>query len=124
MIPINELQGKIYQTLSSDLSISVYDEVPSQASMPLLSIGNYVLSGMDSKDEGYVFNWNFDIYTEYEGKKQVNELASVLIDSAYKLIGADLSEAYSVNEVILDTANVSRIEGYYVANITMRIEIS
>ena len=75
MIPINELQGKIYQALSS-LDIKVYDEVPLNSAMPLISIGDYNLSSMEYKGEGYMFEWTINIYTEYEGKKQVNELVS------------------------------------------------
>lgn len=124
MIPINDLQGKIYQILSSDLDISIYDEVPQSAKMPLLSIGNYIINGIEAKVEGYVINWTLDIYTDYEGKKQVNEFTSKTINSMYKLIGNDLSVDYSINDIILESANISRIEGYYVANITMRIEIN
>ena len=40
MIPINELQAKIYQCLN-DLDIKVYDEVPLNSPMPLISIGDY-----------------------------------------------------------------------------------
>ena len=73
MIPINELQAKIYQCLS-DLDIKVYDEVPLNSPMPLISISDYNLSSMEYKGEGYIFEWTINIYTEYEGKKQVNEL--------------------------------------------------
>ena len=37
MIPINNLQSKIYQALNS-LDIDVYDEVVEEASLPLNSI--------------------------------------------------------------------------------------
>ena len=55
MIPINELQAKIYQSLS-ELEIKVYDEVPQEASMPLITIGDYILSSYEFKGEGYSFN--------------------------------------------------------------------
>ena len=40
MIPINDLQSKIYQALNQGLDIMVYDEVQENATMPLLSIVN------------------------------------------------------------------------------------
>ena len=123
MIPINELQGKIYQALSS-LDIKVYDEVPLNSAMPLISIGDYNLSSMEYKGEGYMFEWIINIYTEYEGKKQVNELVSKAIESLYNLIGKDLNEVYSIDEVMLNEANINRLEGFYVANLSMRIEIN
>ena len=123
MIPINELQGKIYQALSG-LDIKVYDEVPLNSAMPLISIGDYNLSSMEYKGEGYMFEWIINIYTEYEGKKQVNELVSKAINKLYELSEANLNEFYSVNDVILNNANINRLEGFYVANLSIRIEIN
>ena len=123
MIPINNLQAKIYQALQG-VGIKIYDEVQEEATMPLISIGDYVLSSLELKDNGFSFNWTINIYTEYEGKKQVNELVSKTIECLYELTGEGLSDAYSINEVMLNEANVSRLEGFYVANLSMKIEIN
>ena len=123
MIPINELQTKIYQALQG-VGIKVYDEVQEGATMPLISIGDYILSSLEFKGRGFLFNWTINIYTEYEGKKQVNELVSKTIESLYNLIGKDLNEVYSIDEVVLSEANINRLEGFYVANLSIRIEIN
>jgi hypothetical protein len=123
MIPINELQTKIYQALQG-VGIKVYDEVQEGATMPLISIGDYILSSLEFKGRGFLFNWTINIYTEYEGKKQVNELVSKTIESLYNLIGKDLNEVYSIDEVMLSEANINRLEGFYVANLSIRIEIN
>ena len=123
MIPINELQTKIYQALQG-VGIKVYDEVQERATMPLISIGDYILSSLEFKDDGFSFNWTINIYTEYEGKKQVNELVSKTIECLYNLIGEDLNDAYSIDEIILNEANINRLEGFYVANLSIRIEIN
>ena len=122
MIPINELQAEIYQCLSG-LDIKVYDEVPLNSPMPLISIGDYNLSSMEYKGEAYIFDWTINIYTEYEGKKQVNELVSKAINKLYELSESNLNEFYSINDVILNNANINRLEGFYVANISIKIEI-
>ena len=123
MMPINSLQAKIYQALQG-VGIKVYDEVQEGATMPLISIGDYVLSSLEFKDNGFSFLWTINIYTEYEGKKQVNELVSKTVKCMYELIGEDLSDTCSIDEVMLNEANVSRLEGFYVANLSMRIEIN
>ena len=123
MIPINSLQAKIYKALQN-VGIKVYDEVQEGAIMPLISIGDYVLSSLEFKDNGFSFNWTINIYTEYEGKKQVNELVSKAIECLYQLIGEDLSDTYSIDEVMLNEANINRLEGFYVANLSIRIEIN
>ena len=122
MIPINELQTKIYQALQG-VGIKVYDEVQERATMPLISIGDYILSSLEYKGRGFSFLWTINIYTEYEGKKQVNELVSKTISKLNELTCTDLNEEYSINYVLLDNANISRLEGFYVANLTIRIEI-
>ena len=123
MIPINELQSVIYKALQG-VGIKVYDEVQEGATMPLISIGDYILSSLEYKGRGFSFLWTINIYTEYEGKKQVNELVSKAIESLYNLIGKDLNEVYSIDEVILNEANINRLEGFYVANLSIRIEIN
>ena len=123
MIPINELQSKIYQALNS-LDIKVYDEVPLNSVMPLISIGDYNLSSMEYKNNGFVFLWTINIYTEYEGKKQVNELVSDVIECLYKLDNEGLNEEYSINDIMLNESNINRIDGFYVANLSIRIEIN
>ena len=123
MIPINELQTKIYQALKG-VGVKVYDEVQEGATMPLISIGDYILSSLEFKGRGFLFNWTINIYTEYEGKKQVNELVSRTIECLYELVGESLSEDYSVDEVMLNEANINRLEGFYVANLSIRIEIN
>ena len=121
MIPINSLQAKIYQALQN-VGIKVYDEVQEGAIMPLISIGDYIMSSLEFKDRGFSFNWTINIYTEYEGKKQVNELVSKTIECLYELTGEDLSDIYSIDEVILNEANINRLEGFYVANLSIKIE--
>ena len=123
MMPINSLQAKIYQALQG-VGVKVYDEVQEGAIMPLISIGDYILSSLEFKYSGFSFNWTINIYTEYEGKKQVNELVSKTIECMYELIGEDLSDTYSIDEVTLNEANISRLEGFYVANLSIRIEIN
>jgi hypothetical protein len=123
MIPINELQSKIYQALNS-LDIKVYDEVPLNSAMPLVSIGDYNLSSMEYKNNGFIFLWTINIYTEYEGKKQVNELVSESIEYLYELKNQVLNQDYCIDDVMLNEANINRIEGFYVANLSIRIEIN
>ena len=123
MIPINQLQAKIYQVLQG-VGIKVYDEVQEGATMPLISIGDYIMSSLEYKDNGFSFLWTINIYTEYEGKKQVNELVSKTIECLYQLVREDLSDTYSIDEVMLNEANINRLEGFYVANLSIRIEIN
>ena len=120
MIPINNLQSIIYKALNDNLDITVYDEVLENASMPLMTIGDYTLIENDTKFEGYEFNYKLSIYTEYEGKKEVNNLLSKTLNILKSLDNTEINEFY-IDSVTLDSANVYRNEGYYVADINIKI---
>ena len=120
MIPINNLQSVIYKALNDNLGIAIYDEVLESAIMPLLTIGDYTLSEYNAKYEGYEFNWKLSIYTEYEGKKEVNNLLSKTLNILKSLDNTEINEFY-IDSVTLDSANVYRNEGYYVADINIKI---
>ena len=122
MIPINKLQSVIYKALNDNLGIAIYDEVLESAAMPLLAIGDYALSEYNTKYEGYEFNWKLSIYTEYEGKKEVNNLLSKTLMILKGLDSSSIDNFY-VDSVWLDNANIFRNEGYYVADINMKFLI-
>ena len=120
MIPINKLQSVIYKALNDNLGIAIYDEVLESAIMPLLTIGDYTLSEYNTKYEGYEFNWKLSIYTEYEGKKEVNNLLSKTLMTLKRLDSSSIDNFY-IDSVWLDNANIFRNEGYYVADINIKI---
>lgn len=122
MIPINNLQSVIYKALNDNLDIAIYDEVLENATMPLLAIGDYTLSEYNTKYEGYEFNWKLSIYTEYEGKKEVNNLLSKTLMILKRLDSSSIDNFY-IDSVWLDNANVFRNEGYYVADINIKFLI-
>ena len=122
MIPINKLQSVIYKALNDNLDIAVYDEVLESALMPLLTIGDYTLIEYNTKYEGYEFNWKLSIYTEYEGKKEVNNLLSKTLMILKGLDSSSIDNFY-IDSVWLDNANIFRNEGYYVADINMKFLI-
>ena len=122
MIPINNLQSVIYKALNDNLDIAIYDEVLESAIMPLLTIGDYTLSEYNTKYEGYEFNWKLSIYTEYEGKKEVNNLLSKTLSILKGLDNTKINEFY-IDSVWLDNANIFRNEGYYVADINIKFLI-
>ena len=122
MIPINNLQSVIYKALNDNLDIAVYDEVLESAIMPLLTIGDYTLSEYNTKYEGYKFNWKLSIYTEYEGKKEVNNLLSKTLMILKGLDSSSIDNFY-IDSVWLDNANIFRNEGYYVADINIKFLI-
>ena len=92
--------------------------------MPLVTISDYTLEEGSTKNDDYIFTQKIDIYSLYEGKKQVNEMASNVIAKVKEVANTDLNKNYFIDYVKLDESNVTRLEdGLYVASLSFKINI-
>lgn len=123
MIPLNDYQKKIYQTLSST-EYKVFDEVPTDEELPLITIGDYTLSDGVVKNESYVISQAINIYSEYEGKKEINEMVSVTLDKLKGLVDEYITDTFFIADIRLLESSVSRNEeGFYMANLNIQFEL-
>lgn len=107
-IPLDILSKKSFELLSQNQSVPVYDDVPQDASLPYITLGAFTC-----KDNGTKVNditdatINIDIWSEYQGKREVNTIANTVIallnstkldlsedDFAYIRGSVDFFEAY------------------------------
>lgn len=85
-IPLNVLQAGIYRLLTqypstvNDRAVPVYDDIPKGAILPYISFGAFTCRSQTEKtvDVSNV-SLQIEIFSEYEGKKEVNEIANDLI---------------------------------------------
>lgn len=123
MIPLNEYQKKIYEALSST-GYKVFDEVPTDEELPLLTIGDYTLSDGVVKSESYVISQAINIYSEYEGKKEINQMVSVILDKLKGLVDEYITDTFFIADIRLLESSVSRNEeGFYMANLNIQFEL-
>ena len=123
MLPINEYQRKLYEKIK-EIGYKVFDEVPADEELPLVTISDYTLEEGSTKNDDYIFTQKIDIYSLYEGKKQVNEMASNVIAKVKEVANTDLNKNYFIDYVKLDESNVTRLEdGLYVASLSFKINI-
>lgn len=123
MIPINDYQKKIYQTLSST-GYKVFDEVPMDEELPLIEIGDYTLSDGVVKSESYTISQTINIYSDYEGKKEINQMVSVTLDKLKSLVNTDITDTFFIADIRLLESSVSRNEeGFYMANLNIQFEL-
>ena len=79
-IPLDILSEKLFELLSQNQIIPVYDDVPQDASLPYITLGAFTC-----KDNGTKVNdisdatINIDIWSEYQGKREVNTIANDVI---------------------------------------------
>ena len=123
MLPINDYQKLLYLALKKT-EYKVFDEVPIDETLPLITISDYVLSEGDMKSNGYKIQQQIDLYSQYEGKKQVNEMVASVLKEVKNICDTGINDSYFVGFVILLESEVSRMEdGLYVANLKFEIHL-
>ena len=123
MLPINDYQKLLYLALKKT-GYKVFDEVPIDETLPLITISDYVLSEGDMKSNGYKIQQQIDLYSQYEGKKQVNEMVASVLKEVKNICDTGINESYFIGFVILLESEISRMEdGLYVANLKFEIHL-
>ena len=123
MLPINDYQKLLYLALKKT-GYKVFDEVPIDETLPLITISDYVLSEGDMKSDGYIIQQQIDLYSQYEGKKQVNEMVASVLKEVKNICDTGINDSYFIGFVTLLESEVSRMEdGLYVANLKFEIHL-
>ena len=123
MLPINDYQKLLYLALNKT-GYKVFDEVPIDETLPLITISDYVLSEGDMKSNGYIIQQQIDLYSQYEGKKQVNEMVASVLKEVKNICDTGINDSYFIGFVTLLESEISRMEdGLYVANLKFEIHL-
>ena len=123
MLPINDYQKLLYLALKKT-GYKVFDEVPIDETLPLITISDYVLSEGDMKSDGYIIQQQIDLYSQYEGKKQVNEMVASVLKEVKNICDTGINESYFIGYVTLLESQILRMEdGLYVANLKFEIHL-
>ena len=123
MLPINDYQKLLYLALKKT-GYKVFDEVPIDETLPLITISDYVLSEGDMKSDGYKIQQQIDLYSQYEGKKQVNEMVASVLKEVKNICDTGINESYFIGYVTLLESQILRMEdGLYVANLKFEIHL-
>ena len=123
MLPINEYQRIIYNKLL-ETGYKVFDEVPENESLPVIMIGDYVLTEGETKDGDYIIQQKIDLYSLYDGKKEVNEMVSIVIEKVKEASQTEVNEEYSIGNIRLLDSEIARLEdGLYVGNLVFQINL-
>ena len=123
MLPINDYQKLLYLALKKT-GYKVFDEVPIDETLPLITISDYILAEGDIKSDGYKIQQQIDLYSQYEGKKQVNEMVASVLKEVKDICDIGINESYFIGYVTLLESQVLRMEdGLYVANLKFEIHL-
>lgn len=73
---MNPLQERVFELLSTKQTTSVYDDVPEDATFPYITLGAFTCKRIGNKTvDIYDISQQIHVWSEYEGKKEVNEIA-------------------------------------------------
>ena len=123
MLPINDYQKLLYLALKKT-GYKIFDEVPIDETLPLITISDYILAEGDIKSDGYKIQQQIDLYSQYEGKKQVNEMVASVLKEVKEICDTGINESYFIGYVTLLESQVLRMEdGLYVANLKFEIHL-
>lgn len=76
-IPMNVLQAGVFELLSTKQTTPVYDDVSEDAALPYITLGAYTDKQTGNKTADiHDISLQIHIWSEYEGKKEVNEIAN------------------------------------------------
>ena len=123
MLPINDYQRIIYNRLI-ETGYKVFDEVPADESLPVVTISDYTLTEGETKNDDYIIQQRIDVYSQYDGKKEINEMISQIIYKVKEATHTVVNEDYILGYIKLEDSQIMRLEdGLYVANLVFKINI-
>lgn len=108
MIDLNLYQKLIFESLKSDI-YTTYDFVPTNAEMPLVIIEDFnITKGNMRAGEIYKITQSIDIYSDYEGKKEINKISNDVVKKINNLYEKKIDQ-FSICDVIILDLSISKI---------------
>ena len=123
MINLSSYQKAIYEELV-ELGYDVYDEVSEEAKLPYIVIGDIDFSeGQNNFNDLLDINLNILVWSLWEGKKEVNDILSNIINAFANLHEKRL-EGQSLHNFSFGNSSIKRVDGgVYNGNLTLNFSV-
>ena len=123
MINLSNYQKAIYEELVK-LGYNVYDEVSEDAKFPYIVIGDIDFSeGQNNFNDLLDINLNILVWSIWEGKKEVNDILSNIINIFTNLHEKRL-EGQSLHNFSLGSSSIKRVDGgVYNGNLALNFSV-
>ena len=123
MINLSSYQKAIYEELVK-LGYNVYDEVPEEVKFPYVVIGDIDFSeGQNNFNDLLDINLNILVWSLWEGKKEVNDILSNIINAFTNLYEKRL-ENQSLHNFSFGNSSIKRLDGgLYNGNLALNFSI-
>ena len=123
MVNLSSYQKAIYEELVK-LGYSVYDEVSEEAKFPYVVIGDIDFSeGQNNFNDLLDINLNILVWSLWEGKKEVNDILSDIINAFTNLYEKKI-ENQSLYNFSFGNSSIKRVDGgVYNGNLALNFSI-
>ena len=122
MINLSSYQSAIYEKLTS-LGYNVYDEVPENAKFPYVVIGDIEFQEAQGHFEDMLdISVNLLIWSIWEGKKEVNDISSDIINSFADLEDIKTGDQ-SLYKFSFGNSSIKRLDGVYNGSLTLEFSV-
>ena len=122
MINLSNYQMAIYEELTK-LGYSVYDEVTEGAKFPYIVIGDIDFSeGQNNFNDLLDINLNILVWSLWEGKKEVNDISSNIINAFTDLKEKEIGNQ-SLYNFNLGSSSIKRLDGVYNGSLNLGFSI-
>ena len=123
MINLSSYQKAIYEELV-ELGYDVYDEVSEEAKLPYIVIGDIDFSeGQNNFNDLLDINLNILVWSLWEGKKEVNDILSNIINIFTNLREKRL-ESQSLHNFSFGNSSIKRLDGgIYNGNLALNFSV-
>ena len=128
MIDFNVYQSLLYKKLKEiqldeNDSLSIYDKVPANAKFPFIVIGDFEFDEGEIKGESFTITQSLEIWSDYQGKKEINAIISSALAKAKELAPSSLGDDLAIDGVYTMLSTVKEVEGFFNANLAIKFEI-
>ena len=123
MINLSSYQKAIYEELVK-LGYNVYDEVSEDAKFPYVVIGDIDFSeGQNNFNDLLDINLNILVWSLWEGKKEVNDILSNIINAFTSLYEKKI-EGQSLHNFSFGNSSIKRLDGgIYNGNLALNFSV-
>ena len=123
MVNLSNYQKAIYEELVK-LGYNVYDDVPEDAKFPYVVIGDIDFSeGQNNFNDLLDISLNILVWSLWEGKKEVNDILSNIINAFTNLYEKKL-EGQSLHNFSFGNSSIKRLDGgIYNGNLALNFSV-
>jgi hypothetical protein len=122
----NAYQALLYKKLKEvtldGVEVAIYDKVPANAKFPFIIIGNYEFDEGELKDSSFTIAQNIEIWSDYQGKKEINTMVSLALAKAKELAPTELGDL-AIDSVYAMPSTVREVEGFFNANLMVNFTL-